>query len=55
MRELVYDAHGKLPRFVIFEDVVVNQREGGEEACAGDWRSAYLNLHKQWKGGQGND
>jgi SH3-like domain-containing protein len=55
MRELVYDSRGKLPRFVVFKDAVVNQREVGEEPYVGDWRPAYIKLHKQWKGGQGND
>lgn len=55
MRQLVYDSQGKLPRFVVFKDAVVNQLEGGEEAYVGDWRPAYINLYKQWRGGQGND
>jgi SH3-like domain-containing protein len=55
MRELVLDQRGKAPRFVIFKDEVVNQREGGEQAYIGDWVPAYINLYKQWKGGQGND
>jgi SH3-like domain-containing protein len=55
MRELVLDQRGKAPRFVIFEDAVVNQREGGEQAYTVDWLPAYINLYKQWKGGQCND
>lgn len=48
-RELVYDNRGKLPRFVIFEDVVVNQRTGDSVAYAGDWIPAYLNLYRKYK------
>lgn len=55
MKQLVCDSLGKLPSFVVFEDAVVNQREGGEEAYVGDWRPAYIKLYKQWIGGQGND
>jgi SH3-like domain-containing protein len=55
MRELVLDQRGKIPRFVVFKDVVVNQREGGEQPYKTDWRPAYIKLYKQWKGGQGND
>jgi SH3-like domain-containing protein len=55
MRELVLDQQGKVPRFVVFKDAVVNQREGGEQAYTLDWMPAYIKLLKQWKGGQGND
>jgi SH3-like domain-containing protein len=47
MRELVLDQQGKVPRFVIFEDAVVNQHEGGEQAYTVDWMPAYINLYKQ--------
>ena len=55
MRELVLDQRGKIPRFVVFKDAVVNQREGGEQSYKTNWMPAYITLHKQWKGGQGND
>jgi hypothetical protein len=55
MRELVLDQRGKIPRFVVFKDVVVNQLEGGNQPYTGDWLPAYKYLYKQWKGGQGND
>ena len=32
MRELVLDKNDRVPRFVVFKDAVVNQREGGEQA-----------------------
>jgi SH3-like domain-containing protein len=55
MRELVLDQRGKVPRFVIFEDAVVNQRDGREQAYTVDWVPAYITLRKQWKREQGND
>jgi SH3-like domain-containing protein len=55
MRELVLDKNGKVPRFVVFKDAVVNQREGGEQAYTLDGVPAYIKLHRQWKRGQGND
>lgn len=49
MRPIVLDDRGKTPRFVIFKDAVVNQREGGEEPYTGDWALAYIKLYKKWK------
>lgn len=49
MRELVLDKNGKVPRFVVFKDAVVNQREGGELAYQVDWKPAFIYLHRKWK------
>lgn len=51
MRQLVLDQRGKVPRFVVFSDAVVNQLEGGEQPYKDDWLPAYKHLHKQWKAG----
>lgn len=49
MRELVYDSRGKLPRFVVFKDAVVNQYTGDEVAYVGEWFDAYLELYLKYK------
>lgn len=49
MRPIVLDDRGKTPRFVIFQDAVVNQKEGGKEPYTTDWLPAYIKLYKKWK------
>lgn len=48
MRKIVYDSRGKIPRFVVHEDVVVNQQEGGEVSYTDKWMPAYIKLYKEW-------
>lgn len=47
--QLVYDNRGKLPRFVIFDCEVVNQRTGERVAYVGDWMPAYLELYSKYE------
>lgn len=49
MRELVYDDRGKLPRFVVFEDAVVNQRTGEEIHYTDNWFPAYRSLYIKYR------
>lgn len=56
MINLVYDSNGKLPRFVIHENKVVNQRPGEYEEVAytKDWLPAYIYLLKRYRSRKAN-
>lgn len=49
MRELVFDKRGKMPRFVVFDDSVVNQYTGDEVEYTNDWLPAYIQLYKKYR------
>lgn len=57
---MIYDKNNKIPRFVILDDCVINQREGGKETYNPQktlminginwpWFNAYRKLYKAWK------
>lgn len=47
--KLVYDSRGKVPRFVVHDDAVVNQYTGDEVEYTGDWFPAYLKLYLKYR------
>lgn len=49
MRDIVYDKNGRMPRFVVFEDAVVNQHTGQEITYSDNWMSAYCVLYVKYK------
>lgn len=47
--QLVYDTRGRLPRFVVHSNVVVNQYTGDSVAYSKDWMPAYIKLYVKYK------
>lgn len=45
---MVRDSSGKIPRFVIFKDCVVNQHTGVQVSYTKDWVPAYIELFNQY-------
>ena len=57
---MIYDKYGRIPRFVVLKDCVINQREGGKEnydpnktltidGINRPWFNAYRKLYRAWK------